>query len=211
MAEKARLSRTAAPRSSLCLRQTRARTNALVEACVSSTTRFDRVREDAVLAGNFAKFSQNPTMKYHLLSTGTKNLAEASPFDPVWGIGHRADDSGASDPRRWRGKKMRGKAISSVRDAIRTGEAGLATQASSQQFFTPTMTGGINEISLAPPRPRARACPGPPTQLSICISDALADSSPKVLAVMPGVLPCLTLPEHGPCLCLLYTSPSPRD
>ena len=44
---------------------------------------WDRVREDAVLAGNFVKFSQNPTMKYHLLSTGTKKLAEPSPFDPV--------------------------------------------------------------------------------------------------------------------------------
>ena len=32
---------------------------------------WDRVREDAVLAGNFAKFSQNPTMKQYLLSTGT--------------------------------------------------------------------------------------------------------------------------------------------
>ena len=44
---------------------------------------WDRVSEDAVLGGNFAKFSQNPTMKHHLLSTGTKILAEASPFDPV--------------------------------------------------------------------------------------------------------------------------------
>ena len=76
----------------------------------------------------------------------------------------------------------------------------MATQASFQQFCTPTTPSGVNEISPAPPRPRARACSGPPTQLSICISDALADSSPKVLAVMPGVLPCLTLPEHGPCL-----------
>ena len=40
-----------------------------------------RVREDAVLAANFAKFSQKPTMKHHLLSTGTNVLAEASPFD----------------------------------------------------------------------------------------------------------------------------------
>ena len=100
MAEKARLSRTAAPRSSLCLRQTRARTNALVEACVSSTTRFDRVREDAVLAGNFAKFSQNPIMKYHPLSTAKNVLDEVSPFDPVWGIGLRADDPEARDSRR---------------------------------------------------------------------------------------------------------------
>ena len=42
---------------------------------------WDCVREDDVLAGNFAKFSQNPTMKHHLLSTGTNVLAEASPFD----------------------------------------------------------------------------------------------------------------------------------
>ena len=62
---------------------------------------WDCVREDAVIAGNFAKFSQNPTVKYHLLSTGTKRLAEASLFDPVWGIGLRADDPEARDPRWW--------------------------------------------------------------------------------------------------------------
>ena len=66
---------------------------------------WDRVREDAVLVGNFAKFSQNPTMTYHVLSTGTKRLAEAGPFDPVWGIGLRADDTEAHNPRRWLGKK----------------------------------------------------------------------------------------------------------
>ena len=30
-------------------------------------TVWDRVREDAVLAGNFAKFSKNPTMKLSLI------------------------------------------------------------------------------------------------------------------------------------------------
>ena len=64
---------------------------------------WDRVREDAVLAGNFANFSQNPTTKQHLLSTGTKRLAEASPFHPVWGIGLREDDLRAHNPRRWPG------------------------------------------------------------------------------------------------------------
>ena len=163
---------------------------------------WDRVREDSVLAGNLAKFSQNPTVKYHLLSTGSKSLAEASPFDPVWGIGLRADDPEVRDPRLWRGKHFIGKALSSVRDAIRTDEAGLAIQASSQQFCAPTTTGGIHEISPAPPRPRAlaRACPGPPTDFSTCFSDAPADSSPEVLAVTPGVVPSLALPEDGPCL-----------
>ena len=31
-----------------------------------------RVQEDTVLAGTFAIFAQNPAMKQHLLSTGTK-------------------------------------------------------------------------------------------------------------------------------------------
>ena len=55
---------------------------------------WDRVRDDAVLAGNFVSFSQNPIIKQHLLSTGTKKMAEVNPFDPVWGIGLRADDPG---------------------------------------------------------------------------------------------------------------------
>ena len=97
---------------------------------------WDRVREDAVLAGNFAKFSQNPTMEHHLLSTGTNRLAEASPFDPVW-----ESFSGRTIPRPMipaggAGKNAR-KTISTVRDAIRTAEVGLATQASSQQFCNP--------------------------------------------------------------------------
>ena len=163
---------------------------------------WDRVREYAVGAGNFAKFSQNPTTKYHLLSTGTNVLAEAIPFDSVWGIGLRTDDPEARDPHLWRGKHFLGKALPSVCEVIRTGEAGLAPQASSEQFCTPTTTGGIHEISPAPPRPRAlaRACPGPPTEFSTCFSDAPADSTPEVLAVTPGAVPSLALSEHGPCL-----------
>ena len=92
---------------------------------------WDRVREYAVGAGNFAKFSQNPTIKLHILSACTNRLAEDSPFDPVWGIGLRVDDPEARDPRGWRGKQLLGKAVSTVSDAIRTSEAGLATQTSS--------------------------------------------------------------------------------
>ena len=121
---------------------------------------WDRVRDDAVLAGNFAKFSHNPTMKQHLLSTGTKFLAEDSPFYPVWGIGLREDDPEAHNSRRWPGNNVLGKALSTVRDAICTSDAGWATHASSQQFCTSNWPGGINGISPASPRPMAlaRAC-----------------------------------------------------
>ena len=120
-------------------------------------------------------------MEYHLLSTDTTIMAEASPFDPVWGIGLRADDPEARDHRRWRGKHFLGKARSSVRDAIRTGEVGLATQASSHQFCTPNTTGGVNEISPASPRPRdlARTCPNPLTEFSTCFCDARRKAAPS--------------------------------
>ena len=70
---------------------------------------WDREKQNAVLCGKYAKFMQN-AMKHHLLSTGNKRLAEASPIDPVWGIGLRADDPRAKGPRRWRGKILLGEA-----------------------------------------------------------------------------------------------------
>ena len=39
-----------------------------------------------MLSGNYAKFTQNPAMKHHLLSTGNKRLAKASPLDPMWAL-----------------------------------------------------------------------------------------------------------------------------
>ena len=43
-------------------------------------------------------------MIQHLLSTGPKRLAEASPFDPAWGIGLPADDPEARTPSGGQGK-----------------------------------------------------------------------------------------------------------
>ena len=62
---------------------------------------WDREKQNAVLSGNYEKSTQNLAMKHHLLSTGNKRLAEASPLDLVWGIGLRADDPRANDPRQW--------------------------------------------------------------------------------------------------------------
>ena len=97
---------------------------------------------------------------------------------------------------------MLGIPLTTVRFAIRTSEAGLTTEASSRQFCTPTLTGGIHRISPSQPRPRAlaRACPGPPPEFSICFSNAPVGSSPEVLAVTPVVDTSLALPEHVPCL-----------
>ena len=53
---------------------------------------WDREKHIAVLSGTYAKFKQDPVMKHHLLSTGNKISADASPLDAVWDIGLRADD-----------------------------------------------------------------------------------------------------------------------
>ena len=44
---------------------------------------WDRGKQNAVLSGNYAQFTQNPAMKHHLWSAGNKSLDEASPLDPV--------------------------------------------------------------------------------------------------------------------------------
>ena len=142
-------------------------------------------------------------MKNHLFSTGNKRLPEASPSDPVWGIGLRADSPRANDPRQCRGKKMLVEALSAVREAIHESEAGSAQPASSRRFCALTGNAGIHEISSAPqpcPLSAACACQGPPSEFSSYFSDAPADQSREALAIASGIGPGLTLSEHGTCL-----------
>ena len=136
-----------------------------------------------MLSGKYAKFTQNPAMKHHLLSTGNKRLAEASPLDPVWGIGLRADDPRAKDPRQWIGKNLLGEALSAVREAIRDTETGLANPASAGRFRTSTGNTGIHEISSRPQScsfSAADADQSPLMPFSAFFSDAPADQSQEV-------------------------------
>ena len=107
-----------------------------------------------MISGNYDKCTQNPANEHHLLRTGNKRLAEASPLDPGLGIGLRADDPRANDPRPWRGKKQLGEALSAVREAIGKRTTGLAHPASAGWFRPPTGNAGIHE--LRPRRSRAR-------------------------------------------------------
>ena len=97
---------------------------------------------------------------------------------------------------------MHGKALSAVRDTLRSSESGLAPPASSHHFCTPTTIDIIHEISPAQPRllSAARVCPGPHLEVSTFFSDAPADHSPGGFVVAPSVDPSLALPAHGPCL-----------
>ncbi|QWP76118.1 NADAR family protein [Lysobacter sp. K5869] len=74
-----------------------------------------------VVAGNRAKFAQNPPLREFLLSTGEQVLVEASPVDPVWGIGLAADHPDATRPERWRGLNLLGFALMDARAQLAAG------------------------------------------------------------------------------------------
>lgn len=79
---------------------------------------WDSRRFEIVVSGNLAKFGQNPALSEFLRGTGDKVLVEASPVDPVWGIGLAADDPAAQDPASWRGLNLLGFALMAVRERI---------------------------------------------------------------------------------------------
>ena len=69
-----------------------------------------------VCDGNYLKFSQNPQLKQELLKTGNAILAEASPYDTIWGIG--LDPSSAIKGMKWNGENLLGKALMEVRERL---------------------------------------------------------------------------------------------
>ena len=82
-----------------------AHATASVEACATLTPVLGTGRSKTpVLSGTYAKFTQNPAIRYHLLSSNNKIQAESSPLDPVWSIGLQTGDFRANNPCLWRGQ-----------------------------------------------------------------------------------------------------------
>lgn len=79
---------------------------------------WDVWKREVVFNANCAKFSQNPKAKELLLKTYPKFLAEASPYDPVWGIGLRADDPNATNIEKWKGANLLGWILMMVRNIL---------------------------------------------------------------------------------------------
>lgn len=65
------------------------------------------------------KFLSSETLRNSLLSTGDKVLAEASPFDKIWGIGLSSTHPDATNPIKWKGQNLLGKVLMEVRDVVR--------------------------------------------------------------------------------------------
>jgi ribA/ribD-fused uncharacterized protein len=76
-------------------------------------------RYEIVKQGNRHKFSQNKDLKTFLLNTKDRVLVEASPVDPIWGIGMATDHKDVSNPEKWKGLNLLGFALMEVRDELK--------------------------------------------------------------------------------------------
>ncbi len=88
------------------------------QVCTFDPEIWDRHKFGIVCMGNYLKFSQNKALKDFLLQTQKKILVEASPVDPVWGIGLKEEHPDACRPELWRGENLLGFALMTVRDRL---------------------------------------------------------------------------------------------
>lgn len=93
-------------------------------------------RERIVREGNYLKFTNvvseeglrlgesdsapliGMSLRSLLVSTGYRELVEASPFDSIWGVGFRAEDAKKTSRELW-GLNLLGKALMEVRETLR--------------------------------------------------------------------------------------------
>lgn len=81
-------------------------------------TTWQQARYNLVVTGNIQKFKQNPELAAFLLETGDRVLVEASPYDPIWGIGLRETSVYAKRPDCWPGTNLLGFALMEVRKEL---------------------------------------------------------------------------------------------
>jgi ribA/ribD-fused uncharacterized protein len=76
--------------------------------------KWNNVSRDFVYRANMAKFSI-PYLKDYILSTGDKEIVEASPTDKIWGIGLSEDNPDRFDRTKWNGTNWLGEVLMKVR------------------------------------------------------------------------------------------------
>lgn len=79
---------------------------------------WDAVAETIAYRAYFARFSQNPYFHKLLLKTQDKIIAEANPFDCIWGIGLDTKNPDFLDVNKWKGRNLLGKVIMRVRSDL---------------------------------------------------------------------------------------------
>ena len=86
-------------------------------------TAWREFRWDIAVNGNYAKFSQNEPLREYLLATGSRVLVEASPVDPIWGIGLDYKTAIHRHPSEWKGENLLGFVLMEVRSKLLVGNA----------------------------------------------------------------------------------------
>ncbi len=81
---------------------------------------WDAQRFQIMKEGNREKYLQNPDLMVKLLATGDAMLAEASPFDDIWGIKMSAAEALIADPSSWPGQNLQGKLLMELRAEFNT-------------------------------------------------------------------------------------------
>lgn len=74
---------------------------------------------DIVCDANYAKFTQNKDMLEELLSTGNKELVEASPHDLRWGCGLEESNPFIHDKSNWPGTNWLGEVLTKLRNDLK--------------------------------------------------------------------------------------------
>ncbi len=84
--------------------------------------RWNEKKFSIVVQGNIHKFAQNKDLGAYLIGTGDRVIVEASPVDPVWGIGLAQDNPKAMHPDTWKGENLLGFALMEARDFLSAGK-----------------------------------------------------------------------------------------
>ena len=80
---------------------------------------WDKYKKHIVKVAVTCKFLYNPELKQKLLSTGTKYIAEDSPYDRIWGIGTKSVK--LKSTRTWPGQNLLGIIMMEVREELING------------------------------------------------------------------------------------------
>lgn len=75
-----------------------------------------QAREDIMLRALSLKIKTHVALKYKLVQTCGKILAEASPYDTIWGIGCSKTDTRVNEQDLWPGQNLLGKTWMKVRE-----------------------------------------------------------------------------------------------
>jgi ribA/ribD-fused uncharacterized protein len=77
---------------------------------------WDKNKFNIVYKGNKLKFEQNENLKTFLIKTHPYILAEAAPWDKIWGIGLSPQNEKAYNIETWEGENLLGKVLMKVRE-----------------------------------------------------------------------------------------------